>query len=118
MKTALNFVVLLSLALGAVCAAEMNEAVVAKVAVKEDGALFFNGTKVAISDLGRLLAPIKEKGGVVWYYRANPDGEPPPNAMDVLKVIMAQRLPTKLFVKEDFSEFVGADGKPHQEKHG
>jgi hypothetical protein len=52
------------------------------------------------------LDALKEKKGVVWFYRANPQGEPPPHSMDVMKLVIDKRLPIALFVKEDFSERV------------
>ncbi len=99
-------------------AANFDTSVVAKIVVRADGTLLFDGRKVEIRDLNALLTPIKEKNGVVWYYRANPQSDPPPKAMEVLKVIMAKELPIKLFSKEDFSESIDADGRPHREKKG
>jgi hypothetical protein len=98
--------------------AAVDESVVAKIVVKADGALYFDGKKTELRELEGLLKPIQEKHGVVWYYRASPRAEPHPVALEVLKLVMAKQIPIKLFSKEDFSEYVGADGKPQKQRKG
>ena len=75
-----------------------------KVIVRADGTILADGTRSDLGDLARRLDALKEKKGVVWYHRANPQGEPPPHSMDVMKLVVDKRLPIALFVKEDFSE--------------
>jgi hypothetical protein len=77
-----------------------------KVVVRADGTILADGARSDLGDLARRLDALKEKKGVVWFYRANPQGEPPPHSMDVMKLVIDKRLPIALFVKEDFSERV------------
>jgi len=118
MKSLCRILLLCLSLVGVTRAADIDASVVAKIVVKEDGSVLFDGRKIELREIDALLTPIKEKKGVVWYYRANPQSEPPPTAMEALKAIMAKRVPIKLFSKEDFSESVGVDGKPHREKKG
>jgi hypothetical protein len=114
----LSRILIICLGLLGVVRADIDASVVAKIVVKEDSSVLFDGRKVEVRELDALLTPIKEKKGVVWYYRANPQFEPSPIALEVLKSIMAKRVPIKLFSKEDFSESVGPDGKPRRETRG
>ena len=77
-----------------------------KVVVKADGTLFVEGTRSSLADLSGRLDVLKTKQGVVWYYRANPVGEPSPEAMAVIKLVIDKQLPIAMFSKEDFSEYV------------
>src|SRR5205823_3143630 len=47
-----------------------------------------------------------EAKAVVWYYRQDANGEPHPTAMEVMKLITANRLPVRLSSKPDFSDSV------------
>jgi len=75
-----------------------------KVVVRADGAIFADGVQSDLADLSRRLDILKQKAGVVWYYRASPQGEPPPHSMAVMKLVVDKRLPIAMFLKEDFSQ--------------
>ena len=98
------------------CRAEKNPdfdaSVVMRIVILADGAVLIDGTRTELPDVSAKLSSLAERKGVVWFYRANPQGEPPPNAMEVLKMVIDARRPIQLFTKEDFSETVGPDGKP------
>jgi hypothetical protein len=85
---------------------------VLKIAIQLDGTILANGNQTDLASLSERMKETKEKEGMVWFYRANPTGEPPPNSMEVLKMIIDAELPISLFTKEDFSEILGEDGTP------
>jgi hypothetical protein len=98
----LSFCVALLLSIG--CTPSINEEVVIRIAVDESGQLTADDKPVEVDALPALLEPIKELRGAVWYYRANPEAEPHPTAMEVMD------MPVKLFIKPDFSEYLGPRG--------
>ena len=88
------------------------DAPVLKVAVFADGRLTVDGTAATIQSLQASLHTLSEKHGVVWYYREAGQQEPPPIAMDVMKAVVEARLPIRLSSRPDYSDAIGADGKP------
>jgi C-terminal processing protease CtpA/Prc len=86
----------------------------AKIKIRRDGVVSLDDKAVSLDELKAALSKLKQSpGSSVWYYRENPAGEPHPNAMQVLKLIVDAKLPIRLSTKPDFSDFVGADGRPH-----
>jgi hypothetical protein len=53
------------------------------------------------------MARVAGEKTTVSYYRENAAGEPPPAAMEVMKLIVSNRLPVRLSTKPDFSDAVG-----------
>jgi len=88
------------------------DAPVLKVAVFADGRLTVDGTAATIQSLQASLHTLSEKHGVVWYYREAGQQEPPPIAMDVMKAVVEARLPIRLSSRPDYSDAIGADGRP------
>lgn len=74
---------------------------IAKVKVTRAGMIYLNGKLVALEELKREFARLKQASGAVWYYRENPQGEPPPQAMAVVEAIVEAQLPVRL-LEEDF----------------
>jgi hypothetical protein len=74
---------------------------VAKVKVTQAGMIYLNGKTVTMAELKQEFTRLKQAHGVVWYYRENPQGEPPPQAMTVIEAIVEAKLPVKL-VEKDF----------------
>lgn len=87
-----------------------NTAVVLKVSVFQSGDLMADGVETSLTDLDDRLGQIKGLNGVVWYYREGGLSEPPPEAMDVMKLVVKHRLPISLSSKADFSDMIGQDG--------
>ncbi|MCA9038171.1 MAG: hypothetical protein KDA91_23765 [Planctomycetaceae bacterium] len=83
---------------------------VAKVKVLADGTILLNDKQVVIDELKTAFAELKEKNGVVWYYREKGAGEPPPQAMSVMEAVVDAKLPIKLSSNPDFSDSVGPGG--------
>ena len=89
-------VLLLAAGCGPRDAKEAMPKTVAKVFVDEAGQIFLNGSKSDLDHLKVEFARLKSVGGAVEYSRANPAGEPPPNAMDVIAAITEASLPVRL----------------------
>jgi hypothetical protein len=65
-----------------------------------------DGQKITMAELNQAMTKGAAEKAVVWYYRENAGGEPPPIAMEVLKLITTLRLPIRLSSKSDFSDAV------------
>jgi len=83
----------------------------AYLAISRDGYTFTDINEGAPVFDGTLLA---EQKGVVYYYREVAQGEPPPQATEVIKAIIGARLPVRLSSRPDYSNAIGFDGKPIQ----
>jgi hypothetical protein len=80
---------------------------VAKIAVTSKS-LTLDGAPVTLEQLKVKLADLKKRNGAVWYYReaSTPDGDPPPQALEVIQLLVDQKLPVSLATKPDFSDVV------------
>ena len=87
-----------------------------KVSVLKNGKILADGKETTLSDLDRAFTELKQIGGTVWYYREAGQEEPPPQAMEVIKLVADKSLPVTLSSKPDFSDFIGEDGQSHQRK--
>ena len=74
---------------------------VAKVYVTAEGSILLNGSPTTLGDLRVELKKLKAANGSVWYSRANPQGDPPPQAMDVIAAIANEALPARLLEKNE-----------------
>ena len=61
----------------------------------------------------KYLADLKGTNVVVWYYREGSESDPTDAQFEVLKAIVDNQLPISLSSKEDFSDYVGADGRSY-----
>jgi hypothetical protein len=84
----------------------MDKTNVLKVSVLVSGAILLDDQPVGLAELGQAMEQSSKENAVVWYYRENAAGEPPPQAMEVLKLIIANRLPVRLSSQPDFSDTV------------
>jgi hypothetical protein len=84
--------------------------VVGKIAVTAKGDVSFDGKPVTIDVLKERLAGLKQRSGVVWYYREAGRGEPPAQATQVIKLVIDNRLPISMSTKPDFSDVLLPDG--------
>jgi len=88
------------------------EGPIAKVRAYADGTVALDGHTISMDDLRESLAKHKSRKGVVWYYRENNKrGEPHPNALQALQIIVEARLPISMSDKEDFSTVISPDGQ-------
>jgi hypothetical protein len=84
-----------------------------KVSVLVSGAVLLDGQPVSLEELGTKLESMKAERPVVWYYREAAGAEPPPEAMQVMKLVVDKRLPISLCSKPDFSDYVDRKGVSH-----
>jgi biopolymer transport protein ExbD len=85
-----------------------------KVAVFADGRITADGNPTTIEELRQKFQKLAEQKGSVWYYREAGQAEPPAQAMQVIKEVVAARLPIRLSSQPDYSDAIGFDGKPIQ----
>ena len=83
----------------------------ARVSALANGSLLLNGQKSDIQKIEVEFKRLKQAAGVVWYYRENGQGEPPPSAMAVIKLVVDYRLPLSMSSKPDFSDVIDEDGR-------
>src|SRR5688572_3489865 len=77
-----------------------DSATVARVKVAQDGTIHLNGARASLEDLKKNFEQLKANKGRVRYYRENPQGEAPTQAMDVMKAVVDAGLPIKLCTSE------------------
>jgi len=84
-----------------------------KVSVRVTGAVLLDGEPISLDGLGTKLEGLKADRPVVWYHREAAEGEPPPEAMQVMKLVVDKQLPISLSSKADFSDYVDRKGVSH-----
>jgi biopolymer transport protein ExbD len=87
-----------------------------KICVSAAGDLTIDGQPVSLDQASAKMADLKKAKGVVLYYRENPQGEPHPNAMKVMKLVTEHQLPIRLCARPDFSDAVDEKGSSRSEK--
>ena len=90
--------------------ARADQRPVGKIAVTANGTVSLDGAAITLDGLKAKLADLKKRNGVVWYYRQAASGEPPAQAMDVIKLVIDNQLPISMSTKPDYSDVVLADG--------
>ena len=90
------------------------DAPIIKVAVFADGHITADGSPATVESLRESFKKLAEQKGIVYYYREAAQGEPPPQATEVIKAIIEARLPVRLSSRPDYSNAIGFDGKPIQ----
>jgi hypothetical protein len=90
--------------------------VILKVQVFKTGRVRADGAEITSADLAKKLYTLKEKRGVVWYYREAASEEPPPRATEIVKMIIERKLPVSMSTKPDFSDYVDEQGKSRPRK--
>ena len=84
-----------------------------KISVLQSGRILIDGYESTIDQVEQGLVNLKSKGGSVWYYREAGQQEPPPEAMEVIKLIADNELPITLSSKSDFSDYIDDNGQSH-----
>ena len=81
-----------------------------KIKVSAGGEITVDGQAASLDQTSAKLAELKKANGVVLYHRENPQAEPHPNAMKVMKLVVDNQLPIRLCAKADFSDSVDEKG--------
>jgi hypothetical protein len=84
-----------------------------KIGVSSSGTVFLNGKVTTMKSLEAALKTAKAHNGQVWYYRDASRSDPPQHAMEVLKLVIDNKLPVSLSTKPDFSDYVDEHGQSH-----
>ncbi len=90
----------------------MPEGPVLKISVMADGRITLDGHTVTIDSLRISLKQLAEQNGVLYYYREASQSKAPQEATEVIKAVIENRLPVRLSSRSDFSDAIGADGRP------
>lgn len=80
-----------------------------RLSVLTSGKVLLNGRESNFSEVKKALEKTKSEKGVVWYYREN-GGEPPPQAMEIIKLVVEISLPISMSSKPDFSDYIDDKG--------
>jgi biopolymer transport protein ExbD len=92
--------------------AATDDAVKPKVEIKvmANGAVLLDDKPVSVEAVDERLAELEKVKGVVWYYREVTGAEPPPVAMEIMKLVVKHGLPITMSTKPDFSDAVDGHG--------
>ena len=94
-------ILILIICIGGSCKKFPDSATVTRIKVAKDGTIFLNGSKASLEDVQKNLEQLKANKGRVRYFRENPKGEAPPQALTVMKTIVDAGLPIKLCDSEE-----------------
>ncbi len=116
MRTILILIIALTL-VGCACQAEHESSSATEerhveISVLMSGQILIDGIASTIDQVDERLTQLKSEGGTVWYYREAGQQEPPPEAMQIIKMVVENELPISLSSKPDFSDYIGEDGQP------
>ena len=83
-----------------------------KVFVTKSGEITLDGKPTDLEGLKPAFASLAQKKGLVLYARENPEAaHPHPNAMEVIKLVIENKLPVRLCKTNDCSDALDANGK-------
>jgi hypothetical protein len=81
-----------------------------KISVFKSGEIQANGAIVNLTTLEGLINNIASNNGSIWYYRESAQTTPPPQAMEVMKLIVKYKCPVSMSSKPDFSDYIDGNG--------
>jgi hypothetical protein len=83
-----------------------------KVWVSANGAMELDGKPSSLQAIEAILPQLSDRpGAAVYYGRDGAAGEPHPDAMKLIKAVVANRLPIRMSTKRDFSDTMNFDAK-------
>jgi hypothetical protein len=89
---------------------------VLRISALASGRVLLNGNEGTLPDVKKALEKAKSEKAVVWYYRENGKGEPPQQAMEVIKLVIENNLPISMSSKPDFSDYIDDKGQSQPRK--
>jgi hypothetical protein len=89
---------------------------VVRISVLTSGKVLLNGKESNLPDVKKALEKARSEKAVVWYYRESGKGEPPQQAMEVIKLVIENNLPISMSSKPDFSDYIDDKGQSHPRK--
>jgi hypothetical protein len=87
--------------------------VVIKISVLSSGDVLLNGIPASLTVLEEALEKADRTQDSVLYYREALAAEPPPQAMEVIKLVVRKKLPFSFSSVPDFSDYVDRFGQSH-----
>jgi biopolymer transport protein ExbD len=87
---------------------------VLKISVLSSGRVLLDGNKATVAKVRKALAKVSSERGTVWYYREK--GEPPSQAIEIVKLVVENRLPISLSSRPDFSDYIDDEGQSRPRK--
>jgi hypothetical protein len=84
-----------------------------RISVLASGEILLDGNAAQLSGIKDALRRADRKADSVLYYRESPQAEPPPQAADVMNLIISHKLAVSLSTKPDFSDYVDRFGQIH-----
>ena len=89
---------------------------VLRISVLTSGQILLDGRETNLAGIKKALEKARSEGAVVWYYRESGKGEPPKQAMEVIKLVVENNLPISMSSKPDFSDYIDEKGQSHPRK--
>jgi hypothetical protein len=89
---------------------------VLRISAFASGRVLLNGNEGTLPDVKEALEKAKSEKAVVWYYREDGKGEPSPQAMEVIKLVIENNLPISMSSKPDFSDYIDDKGQSQPRK--
>ena len=89
---------------------------VVRVSVLASGKILLDGKESSLAEIRKAFEAATAKNGSVWYYRENAKAESPPQGMEVVKLVIDNKLPISLSSKPDFSDYIDENGQSHPRK--
>ena len=89
---------------------------VLRISVLASGKLVLNGMESNLPEVKEALGKARSEKAVVWYYREGGKGEPPQQAVEVIKLVIENNLPISMSSKPDFSDYIDDKGQSHPRK--
>jgi hypothetical protein len=87
-----------------------------RIKVSTSGDITIDGQAASLDEASAKMADLKKANGIVLYHRENPQGEPHPNAMKIMALVVEHQLPIHLCAKADFSDSVDDQEGSHSGK--
>jgi hypothetical protein len=78
---------------------------VVRISVLASGKMLLDGNESNVPEVKSTLGKARSERAVVWYYREGGKGEPP-QAMEVIKLVIENKLPISMSSKPDFSDYI------------
>jgi hypothetical protein len=89
---------------------------VLQISVLSSGRVLLDGKEASIAKVSKALAKTSAENGTVWYYRESGKGGLPSEAIEIVKLVVANRLPISLSSRPDFSDYIDDEGQSHPRK--
>ena len=87
-----------------------------QISVLSSGKVLLDGKRASISKVSKALAKARSEKDAVWYYRESGKGELPSQAIEIVKLVVENRLPISLSSKPDFSDYIDDEGHSRPRK--